>query len=104
MKKIKLRSPVHDAVDKRIVQEAKLLARLHHGNVVRYYGSWIETGIKRSRSSEYEWSSKSDSDDAQAEDGKCDAGETLPEDPDLTVISTVSYLFIQMELCPKTLR
>ncbi|RZC35247.1 Pkinase, RWD and/or tRNA-synt His domain containing protein [Asbolus verrucosus] len=42
IKRIKL-NPKNRQLNKKIVREVKLLSRLNHENIVRYYNSWIET-------------------------------------------------------------
>uniref|UniRef100_A0A6P7FHC6 non-specific serine/threonine protein kinase n=1 Tax=Diabrotica virgifera virgifera TaxID=50390 RepID=A0A6P7FHC6_DIAVI len=42
IKRIQL-NPKNRALNKKIVREVKLLSRLNHENVVRYFNSWIET-------------------------------------------------------------
>lgn len=44
IKQIEL-SPVSKQLYKKITREVKLLSRLNHENVVRYYNSWIETTV-----------------------------------------------------------
>ncbi|CAG9859480.1 unnamed protein product [Phyllotreta striolata] len=42
IKRIRL-NPKNRALNKKIVREVKLLSRLNHENVVRYFNSWVET-------------------------------------------------------------
>lgn len=44
IKRIEL-NPRNRQIKKRIIREVKLLSRLNHENVVRYYNSWIETAL-----------------------------------------------------------
>ncbi|WOH08018.1 hypothetical protein DCAR_0727454 [Daucus carota subsp. sativus] len=95
MKKIRLKDkspPVND----RIVREVATLSRLQHQHVVRYYQAWFETGVfghndglwgsESARSSSFSY---------------IDANPT-----DLTENDKIesTYLYIQMEYCPRTLR
>ncbi|GAB4825465.1 eukaryotic translation initiation factor 2-alpha kinase [Ancistrocladus abbreviatus] len=96
VKKILLKDkspPLND----RILREVATLSRLQHQHVVRYYQAWFETGeagslegtILGSRtvvSSSFSWKDKSLSD--VANDSKLES----------------TYLYIQMEYCPRTLR
>lgn len=44
IKKIKL-NPKNKQLNKKITREVKLLSRMNHENVVRYYNSWIESAV-----------------------------------------------------------
>jgi len=44
LKRIKL-NPRNKTLNRRITRECKLLSRLNHENVVRYYNSWIESAL-----------------------------------------------------------
>lgn len=49
IKRIKL-NPKNKQLNRKITREVKLLSRLHHENVVRYYNSWIESATLDDRS------------------------------------------------------
>ncbi|XP_040575688.1 eIF-2-alpha kinase GCN2 [Lepeophtheirus salmonis] len=61
IKKIKL-NPRDKSVTKKIMREVKLLSRLNHENVVRYYNSWMEVAT-------LEADSDSEGDDSQSNNG-----------------------------------
>lgn len=44
IKRIEL-NPKNKQLHKKITREVKLLSRMNHENVVRYYNSWIESAI-----------------------------------------------------------
>nr|XP_048333144.1 eIF-2-alpha kinase GCN2 isoform X2 [Ziziphus jujuba var. spinosa] len=97
VKKIRLKDkslPVND----RILREVATLSRLQHQHVVRYYQAWFETGIADSYG-DVTWGSRTaasstfslmgtSSADAFGQENKLDS----------------TYLYIQMEYCPRTLR
>uniref|UniRef100_A0A8D8LTM2 non-specific serine/threonine protein kinase n=2 Tax=Cacopsylla melanoneura TaxID=428564 RepID=A0A8D8LTM2_9HEMI len=47
-------NPKNKQLNKKIMREVKLLSRLNHENVVRYYNSWIESGTSEIEDSEDE--------------------------------------------------
>lgn len=95
MKKIRLKDkspPVND----RIVREVATLSRLQHQHVVRYYQAWFETGVfghhdglwgsQSARSSSFSYIDVNSTDFMEND----------------KLVST--FLYIQMEYCPRTLR
>ncbi|XP_020151752.1 eIF-2-alpha kinase GCN2 isoform X1 [Aegilops tauschii subsp. strangulata] len=96
VKKIRLkdRSP---QVNEKILREVATLSRLQHQHVVRYYQAWVETeygqhnvvntgGSRTAESSMYSFDEISLSDAGAGNKQEC------------------TYLYIQMEYCPRTLR
>ncbi|XP_015058297.1 eIF-2-alpha kinase GCN2 isoform X3 [Solanum pennellii] len=97
MKKIRLKDKILPLND-RIVREVATLSRLQHQHIVRYYQAWFETGITVSCddsscgsrtvvSSSFSYVDRSVSDHL-GQDNKLES----------------TYLYIQMEYCPRTLR
>ncbi|KAK6776172.1 hypothetical protein RDI58_027173 [Solanum bulbocastanum] len=97
MKKIRLKDKILPLND-RIVREVATLSRLQHQHIVRYYQAWFETGINVS-----------------CDDSSC-GSRTVVSSSFTYVDGSVSdhlgqenklestYLYIQMEYCPRTLR
>ncbi|XP_060671604.1 eIF-2-alpha kinase GCN2 isoform X2 [Ziziphus jujuba] len=97
VKKIRLKDkslPVND----RILREVATLSRLQHQHVVRYYQAWFETGIADSYG-DVTWGSRTAASSTFSLMGTSSAdafGQENKLDP--------TYLYIQMEYCPRTLR
>ncbi|KAJ0803061.1 putative protein kinase PEK-GCN2 family [Helianthus annuus] len=96
VKKIRLKDK-SQPLDDRILREVATLSRLQHQHVVRYYQAWFETGdagcyddatwgSRTAASSSYSYIDHT-STDAIGQDNKVG-----------------TYLYIQMEYCPRTLR
>ncbi|XP_049381059.1 eIF-2-alpha kinase GCN2 [Solanum stenotomum] len=97
MKKIRLKDKILPLND-HIVREVATLSRLQHQHIVRYYQAWFETGITVS-----------------CDDSSC-GSRTVVSSSFTYVDGSVSdhlgqenklestYLYIQMEYCPRTLR
>ncbi|KAK3908026.1 eIF-2-alpha kinase GCN2 [Frankliniella fusca] len=94
IKRIPLKSSlVEDDENQRLIQEAKCLASLKHANVVRYFASWTEDWDEEYCTND-EYSSQDNSHNYS------DSSSTQEK----AQKSGHPYLFIQMELCTKTLR
>ncbi|KAL9162457.1 hypothetical protein ABFS82_07G090900 [Erythranthe guttata] len=97
VKKIRLKEkslPVND----RILREVATLARLQHQHVVRYYQAWYETGVVGS-SANTAWGSKTGMSSSYSYK---DTGSSDQFGHENKLEST--YLYIQMEYCPRTLK
>uniref|UniRef100_A0A1J3D0H7 non-specific serine/threonine protein kinase n=1 Tax=Noccaea caerulescens TaxID=107243 RepID=A0A1J3D0H7_NOCCA len=97
VKKIRLKDK-EIPVDNRIVREVATLSRLQHQHVVRYYQAWFETGVA-DPSAGANWGSKTAGSSMFSYSGAVST--EIPEQ-DNKLEST--YLYIQMEYCPRTLR
>lgn len=95
MKKIRLKDK---SMPDRILREVATLSRLQHQHVVRYYQAWFETGVadsygdpasgsRTTMSSTFSYQAAS-SNDAIGRENQLES----------------TYLYIQMEYCPRTLR
>ncbi|XP_065866338.1 eIF-2-alpha kinase GCN2 isoform X2 [Euphorbia lathyris] len=96
VKKIRLKDkslPVND----RILREVATLSRLQHQHVVRYYQAWFETGVIDSFGD-----STGDSSTAASSTFSCRGASSADMGQDSKLDST--YLYIQMEYCPRVLR
>ncbi|PIN15987.1 eIF-2alpha kinase GCN2 [Handroanthus impetiginosus] len=97
VKKIRLKDkspPVND----RILREVHTLSRLQHQHVVQYYQAWYETGVVGSLA-DTAWSSKTGMSSNLSYKDTCSSDQFGHENK---LEST--YLYIQMEYCPRTLR
>lgn len=97
VKKIRLKDkslPVND----RILREVATLSRLQHQHVVRYYQAWFETGVT-DFDGDSMWGSGTAASSTFSNRAASSADVTGQENK---LEST--YLYIQMEYCPRTLR
>ncbi|KAI3470117.1 hypothetical protein Pfo_026780 [Paulownia fortunei] len=97
VKKIRLKDkslPVND----RILREVATLSRLQHQHVVRYYQAWYETGVVGSPANTA-WGSKTGMTSSFSYKDTSSSDQFGQENK---LEST--YLYIQMEYCPRTLR
>ncbi|TYH49683.1 hypothetical protein ES332_D10G153100v1 [Gossypium tomentosum] len=96
VKKIRLKDknlPVND----RILREVATLSRLQHQHVVRYYQAWFETGVANSFGDNACGSETATS-------STFSKGVGLTDVPGQENKLESTYLYIQMEYCPRTLR
>ncbi|KAL4290262.1 hypothetical protein GQ457_14G000440 [Hibiscus cannabinus] len=96
VKKIRLKDknlPLND----RILREVATLSRLQHQHVVRYYQAWFETGVDNSFG-DSAWCS------GTATSSTLGKGAGLTDGPGQDNKLESTYLYIQMEYCPRTLR
>ncbi|KAM6545969.1 hypothetical protein CsatB_026705 [Cannabis sativa] len=97
VKKIQLKDkslPLND----RILREVATLSRLQHQHVVRYYQAWFETGIVGSYGDTTLGSRTTAS--SSFSFTRTSSADALGQDTNLES----TYLYIQMEYCPRTLR
>ncbi|GMJ08489.1 GENERAL CONTROL NON-DEPRESSIBLE 2, ARABIDOPSIS THALIANA GENERAL CONTROL NON-DEPRESSIBLE 2 [Hibiscus trionum] len=96
VKKIRLKDknlPLND----RILREVATLSRLQHQHVVRYYQAWFETGVDNFFG-DSAWGS------GTATSSTFGKGAGLTDGPGHDNKLESTYLYIQMEYCPRTLR
>ncbi|XP_076899148.1 eIF-2-alpha kinase GCN2-like [Bidens hawaiensis] len=96
VKKIRLKDK-SQPLDDRILREVATLSRLQHQHVVRYYQAWFETGDAGCYS-DATWGSRTA---ASSSFSYIDHSSTEVVGQDNKV---GTYLYIQMEYCPRTLR
>ncbi|XP_030527884.1 eIF-2-alpha kinase GCN2 isoform X3 [Rhodamnia argentea] len=97
VKKIRLKDkslPLND----RILREVATLSRLQHQHVVRYYQAWFETGVPGSHG-DVAWGSMTAA-SSTVSDRNTSSIDVCGQDNKLES----TYLYIQMEYCPRTLR
>eukprot|EP01018_Ginkgo_biloba_P015528 Gb_22304 [translate_table: standard] len=98
MKKIRLKGKSLSVNDK-ILREVATLSRLQHQHVVRYYQAWFEAGVNVSTGVlDYGLGDLENSEDCSSE---MSSSTLALESQDR---AQATYLYIQMEYCPRTLR
>ncbi|PON64016.1 Tyrosine-protein kinase, partial [Parasponia andersonii] len=97
VKKIQLKDKILPLND-RILREVATLSRLQHQHVVRYYQAWFETGITGSYG-DATWGSRTAA-SSTFSFTRTSSADALGQDTKLES----TYLYIQMEYCPRTLR
>ncbi|KAJ0977116.1 hypothetical protein J5N97_012590 [Dioscorea zingiberensis] len=95
VKKIRLKDKSPHVNDK-ILREVATLARLQHQHVVRYYQAWYETGLDAYHGDIYG--------SRTMESSGCTLSNSVPNATGLNDNNESTYLYIQMEYCPRTLR
>lgn len=110
-------------LDRKIMREVKLLSRLNHENIVRYYHSWIEVTTEAPNedgaSASQDWSirkpesehpfgsvrlssSDEDDDDMVVFEGTRDDSGEEQGGGDSPIARSYHFMFIQMEFCEKS--
>ncbi|KAF5733896.1 Kinase family protein isoform 2 [Tripterygium wilfordii] len=97
VKKIRLKDK-NLPVNERILREVATLSRLQHHHVVRYYQAWFETGITGPFGDTARGSITAVSSTFSFRDS------SVSDNPGQENKSESTYLYIQMEYCPRTLR
>ncbi|KAH1220237.1 eIF-2-alpha kinase GCN2 [Glycine max] len=95
VKKIRLKDK---SMPDRILREVATLSRLQHQHVVRYYQAWFETGVSDSYG-DSTWGSKTTVSSTFSYKAAT-SNDALGHENQLES----TYLYIQMEYCPRTLR
>lgn len=98
MKKIRLKDESL-SVNNKILREVATLSRLQHQHVVRYYQAWFETGVGSPSAVHADGSGSLDSSEDCSSETSSSANAFESQDR-----VQVTYLYIQMEYCPRTLR
>ncbi|KAJ7570217.1 hypothetical protein O6H91_01G110500 [Diphasiastrum complanatum] len=112
VKKIRLKDN-NPSIDKKILREVATLSRLQHQHVVRYYQAWVETSIGSSLAllngfpdefdSSSDWIMTKGIEEIGDDLHSGDRAAVHTEGANLKAF-TVTFLYIQMEYCPRTLR
>ncbi|XP_023759388.1 eIF-2-alpha kinase GCN2 isoform X1 [Lactuca sativa] len=100
VKKIRLKDK-SQPLDDRILREVATLSRLQHQHVVRYYQAWFETGVGGLYNNDATLGSRT----AAASSSFSFIDQSSTDVVGVTQDNKVgTYLYIQMEYCPRTLR
>lgn len=81
-------------MNKKIVREVKLLSRLNHENIVRYYNSWIETTTVKDEDNDDQSSTASSSHDEVFYYNKTEIYWRVIGMPDLVYVCSFPFLAI----------
>ncbi|CAF2112934.1 unnamed protein product [Brassica oleracea var. botrytis] len=98
VKKIRLKDKEIPADNRIVLREVATLSRLQHQHVVRYYQAWFESGVADPYAGA-NWGSKTVGSSMFSY-----SGAVSTEIPEQNNKLESTYLYIQMEYCPRTLR
>ncbi|CAM6107497.1 unnamed protein product [Calypogeia fissa] len=106
MKKIRLKDE-NPVSNEKILREVATLARLQHHHVVRYYQAWIETGVGQPQlaiNGGFEDSEVSERYMMRERASLGSSMQSYSAANEETKSAQATFLYIQMEYCPRTLR